>query len=178
MKSNIALIGPRGAGKSRLSRKLGRLLGKSVFSIDTLISYEAGGITISEIVKQEGWRAFREREFEVLKKVCGMNGVIIDCGGGILVEAPDGEGTVETFSERKAALLSRSASIIYVKRDLEWLLKKVKRDSGRPDLIGDYEEVLQRRFPWYESVADFTLDMSTLDTEEALVRLQGYVQGE
>ena len=106
-----------------------------------------------------------------------MPGIILDCGGGILVEAPEPMGLAsggtasseETFSDRKAGILRSSATIVYVKRDIDWLIGKVfDKDAARPDLGGDYRRLLERRLPWYESVADHVLDMQDLEVEGAV----------
>lgn len=167
-KTNIALIGPRGAGKSKISRKLTKELAMPVFSIDSLISYECEGDSIEKIVKQRGgWAGFRSREFFVLERLCAMKNVIVDCGGGILVEAPKDGQTTETFSETKAECLKNNCFVIYLKRPLDYLTQKVNPDPNRPDLIGDYEELLQRRLPWFESVADLSVDLDILGARDA-----------
>ncbi|MDH5656565.1 MAG: shikimate kinase [Spirochaetia bacterium] len=167
---NLAFIGARGAGKSRISRKLGKLTGRTVLSTDTLISYEANGESIPSLVKREGWASFREREYNILKKVSLMNGIIIDCGGGILIEAPreNDPEQKETLSQRKIDILKSSATVIYVKRDIDWLIKKVAGDPSRPDLSDDYRALLLRRLPWYEDAADVILDMLELQTDQVL----------
>lgn len=144
-----------------------------VFSTDTLVCYEAGGTSIPRLVAAEGWRAFRQREMEVLQKLSGMQQVLIDCGGGIVVDLPETESTESTeeiFSDRKVNLLKSSARVVYVKRDRDWLLDRVKGDPSRPSLSGTraYEAILDRRLPWYEAAADFILDMRDLSVEEAI----------
>ena len=178
---NIALIGGRGAGKSKVSRRLGKLSGRPVFSTDTLLSYEAGGRTITRIVKEEGWSGFRDREFAIVQKLCAMRDIVIDCGGGVLVEAPDlsSGGGEELLSRRKLDVLKHGAEVVYVKRPLAWLLEKVRRDANRPDLIGEYQKVLERRLPWYEQAADFTLDLgdgSANEGAELLVARYGTLE--
>jgi len=171
--NNLAFIGARGAGKSRISRKLGKLTGRTVLSTDTLISYEANGASIPAIVKEEGWGGFRSREYAVLKKISIMENIIIDCGGGILVEVPEENDpeNKEILSERKLHLLKSIATVIYVKRDIEWLIKKVAGDPSRPDLSGDYRTLLMRRLPWYEDAADYILDMESLNSENVITIL-------
>ncbi|MCB1173037.1 MAG: shikimate kinase [Leptospiraceae bacterium] len=156
---NLALIGARGAGKSKLSRKLSKRIGWPLLSLDQLISYECEGRSITAIVEDLGWRGFRDIEYAVLRKVCAMQSVVIDCGGGILVEAPVDEGEPELFSRRKAELLKRSAQVIYVQRDWDWMMLKSGLDPNRPDLGGNYRALLERRLPWYKDAADFLLDM-------------------
>lgn len=168
-KCNLALIGARGAGKSKLSRKLSKALGRPSYSTDEIITYEAGGVTIEHLVAERGgWPAFRDREFVVLEKICRMKNVIVDCGGGILVEAPASRDAVETLSERKKSCLEESCYTVYLRRPEEVLLAKMYPDCNRPDLGRDYHELLQRRFPWYESCADLTVDLKDLNAKHAL----------
>lgn len=165
--TNIALVGARGAGKSKLSRKFGKRTGRVTLSTDSLICYEADGRTVASIVASEGWQGFRDREHALLEKLSGMRNVLVDCGGGILVDlGPAGsEPGTEIFSERKAALLKKSAHVVYIRRSIPWLVGRVSQDSNRPDLGGDYRDLLERRLPWYEQVADTILDMDGREIE-------------
>lgn len=171
---NFAFIGPRGAGKSRLSRKFARKIDKLLLSTDVLVSYEAGGRSITDIVADEGWPSFREREFVLLNKICRMPGVVLDCGGGIIVDVqPDGKGRFEeVFSERKAALLKDHCTTIYIRRDPRWLLSRELESSHRPALGADYEALLTRRLPWYERAADYILDLRDRDSVEGVDELR------
>lgn len=169
--SNIAFIGARGAGKSKLTRKLSKVTGLVTMSTDNLVSYEAGGESIESIVKREGWKGFRNREYETLAKIVQMKSILIDCGGGILVEAPGSEeDPLEHFSERKANLLKENSFVIYIHRSMNWLLGH-KKNASRPDLTGSYSELLQRRIPWYESVADYTLNLDGRDISDAVAEI-------
>ncbi|MBU43660.1 MAG: shikimate kinase [Spirochaetaceae bacterium] len=169
---SIALIGARGAGKSRLSRKLGKKLNLPVFSTDTQICFAANGKTIQQIVAEEGWPGFRQREFDILSKIAEMESSIIDCGGGILVEAPENPGLQESFSQRKASILKAHCTVVYIKRPMSWLLDKVKETASRPDLKGEpYEDLLNRRLPWYEQVADITLEADATGTKDLLAAI-------
>lgn len=165
-KFNLALIGARGAGKSKISRKLAKLMNWQVFSTDSLISYEASGDSIEKIVADVGWPGFRDQEFKVLSKVTNMKGVIVDCGGGILVEAAPHIQAVETFSVRKSECLKNSCFTIYLKKNIEDLCIKMEPDANRPNLLGDYRTLLQRRLPWYEACADLTVELGEMNIKE------------
>lgn len=171
---NFAFIGPRGAGKSRLSRKFARKIDRLLLSTDVLVSYEAGGRSITELVADEGWPQFREREYALLNRICHMPGVVIDCGGGIIVDlesGADGQYT-EVFSERKATLLKEHCTTVYIRRDPRWLLSRELESSHRPALSRDYESLLARRLPWYERVADYILDLSDRDSADGVDELR------
>ncbi|MCG8426223.1 MAG: shikimate kinase [Chromatiales bacterium] len=151
---NIVLTGMRGAGKSSLSRRLSVLTKWPVVSTDLLIQYEAKGKSIAQIVADNGWHNFRELEYQVVQKVAQLNNVIIDCGGGIVVDL-DTEGN-EQYSSRKIDLLKQNGQIIWLKGDIARLAAKVKNDQERPtlDQLKSAEELMERRLPFYKEAAD------------------------
>lgn len=158
---NIVLIGMRGAGKSNISRRLSIMTKRPVLSSDLLIEYENGGRTIQQIVADEDndWHRFREMEYEVVKKIARMDDVIVDCGGGIIVDL-DRDGN-EIYSERKVELLRQNGTIIWLRGDISRLAAKVADDPTRPtlDVMRSAEEVMQRRLPFYKQAADIVIDI-------------------
>lgn len=99
-----------------------------------------------------------------------MSNIIIDCGGGILVEAAPNPQAEELFSDRKTGLLHGSAQIVLLKRDIDRLIEKSLESHSRPELDnpkGGYPEIMRRRMAWYEREADYILDMELLSIEEA-----------
>lgn len=157
---SLALIGGRGCGKSSIAKRLARCNRHFLlFSLDALIRYEADGRTIPEIVEQEGWTSFREREYEVVRRVSAFEGgALIDCGGGVVVDL-DPEGR-EIFSQRKVEALRRNALVVYLARDVDYLIARIGDDPDRPDLsaIEGFREIMARRDPWYRAAADLVLD--------------------
>ena len=82
---NINLIGMRGVGKSNVARRLSVLTKRPVMSTDVLIEYESG-LPVPQFVESRGWRDFRDLEFTIIAKLAEMDGIIVDCGGGALVD--------------------------------------------------------------------------------------------
>lgn len=158
---NIVLTGMRGVGKSNISRRLSLLTKWPVLSTDLLIEYENSGKSIQEIMVENGgdWRAFREMEFQVLQKISRFDQVIVDCGGGVIIDLAD-DGS-EIYSERKVSLLKANGQIVWLKDDVEYLAAKVKGDQRRPTLdeTKSAEELMRRRLPFYEQAADLVLDI-------------------
>ena len=158
---NIVIVGMRGAGKSNVSRRLSVLTKRPVFSTDTMVEYEEGGKSIAEIVDASGgdWHAFRDLEYRVLDKITKLDNIIIDCGGGIVVDL-DEDGK-EIFSERKVALLKETGPVVFLKGDIKRLVKKVKASSARPSFgeIQEVEAMMTRRQPFYDEAADLIVDI-------------------
>ncbi len=161
---NLALIGGRGCGKSSVAR---RILGKekrfTLWSLDALIRYEAGGLPIPEIVASKGWTEFRAIEKQVVHSVTQFSEwQLIDCGGGIVVEL-DAAGE-EIFSPEKVEALRRDSVVVYLQRDFAFLEEKIRGDRNRPDLSADssFLEIMERRDPWYRQAAHVVVDARDL----------------
>lgn len=159
---NLALIGARGVGKSKASRRLAVVLKRPVVSTDLLFSYEFGA-SVAGFVRRHGggveaWRDFRQKEYQILKKACDLENVIIDCGGGIVVDL-DKKGR-EVFSARKVRLLRKSALVVWLRVDPDRIDKKTRRDPRRPSLSAnlDLRQIMRRRAPFYRRAAHITID--------------------
>jgi shikimate kinase len=137
-----------------------------LFSIDALVRYEAEGRTIPEIVAAEGWPAFREREYEVLRKLARIEqGALIDTGGGVVVDLD--EAGEEVYSARKVDLLRANGLVVYLRRDPSYLHSRVAADENRPVLSGtrSFEAIMKARDPWYRKAAD--LEIECADQEKS-----------
>lgn len=156
--ANLSIIGMRGVGKSNISRRVALLTKRPALSTDVLIEYESG-LPIPRFVAERGWRAFRDLEYEVVRQLSGLAGVIIDCGGGVVVDLSD-DGT-EVYSERKVAALRSGGPVVFLKGDLERLAAKTAGDPARPVLDEQRSalELMRRRLPFYERAADLVVDV-------------------
>ncbi|MGV3666422.1 MAG: shikimate kinase [Leptospira bouyouniensis] len=172
---NIILIGARGAGKSKVSRSLSKQTEIPVVSTDSIAVYEAGGIPIPEFVEKNGWKAFRELEYSILQKLQKANGIILDCGGGILFDLDEMGNEIK--SEKKLQTLRNIGRIVYLERGIDELVEKVKGDKTRPDLskITSYKSILEKRIPVYLEAAHFKLNLSKLSKEEAAEKILDWI---
>ena len=84
MKSNIALIGFMGAGKSAVGRALADRLNMEFVELDALVT-EKCRKSIAQIFEEEGEPAFRRIEAAVALEAAGKKGAVIACGGGIVL---------------------------------------------------------------------------------------------
>ena len=139
---NIIIIGMRGAGKSNVSRRLAVLTKRPPLSTDMMIEYENGGRSIPEIIKAHDgdWRYFRDTEFETIQKLCKMDGLIIDCGGGVIVDLD--ENGEETFSDRKVGALKKTGKIIWLKGGRR---PPCEQDEGRRKTPLSFASAFRRR---------------------------------
>ena len=170
---NIALIGPRGVGKSKVSRKLSKLLSMPVLSTDMIAVYELGGISIPDQIKKDNgkWNNFRKLEMQILEKLSKSKNIILDCGGGILFDV-DKDGR-EFYNEKKVKLLKSFCTVFGLSHDTEYLVEKVINDSERPQLsaINSYREILERRLPFYQMSSDFYIPVEGLDPKDVAKKI-------
>jgi len=158
MKTNIALIGFMGTGKTAVGQVLAGKSGRRFIELDWLIEQKTGK-TIPEIFQQEGEIAFRELEIHVTKEIARESNTVIACGGGLVL------------NKINIDRLKESSVIIYLTASPAVILKRVSREEGqRPLLAVDnpiqtINELLKYRKPFYERAADITINTSKLDID-------------
>ena len=166
MKTNIALIGFMGTGKTAVGQLLAKKLGKKFVELDSLIEQKAGK-SIPDIFQQDGEIAFRELEIEVIKEVANKQDTVIACGGGIVL------------NKINIDRLRENARMVYLTASPEVILKRVANEAGqRPLLEVDnpaltIREMLRFREPFYEQAADIIINTSKLDTNAVAEQIIG-----
>lgn len=169
MKTSLALIGFMGTGKSGVGKALAAKLGKEFIELDALIAQKAGK-TIPEIFQQDGEAAFRELEIEVTGKVAGKKNAVIACGGGIVLH------------NINIDRLKKESLIVYLTASPEVILKRVGAGAHKRPLLNVKDkaatitELLRYRRPFYERVADITVDSSGLDINAVVGQIIGKVR--
>ena len=158
MKTNIALIGFMGAGKSSTGAALARRLKKNFLETDTLIEQRAGR-SIPEIFSEESEAAFRRLETETAAEVAGVENTVIACGGGMVLN--------KINMER----LRRNAVIVYLDVTPEIILKRLMNSGQDRPLLNTKNrrqtatELLDKRKPVYEREADIKITVDEADAE-------------
>jgi shikimate kinase len=166
MKTNIALIGFMGTGKTVVGKLLAQKLDKDFIELDTLIEKKAGK-SIPEIFRQDGEIQFREFEIAVTREVDGKKNVVIACGGGIVLN------TINIDRLRQECI------IVCLTASLSTILKRTSADKdGRPllavaDRLRQIKELLKFRQPFYERAADIIVNTSRLKVEGVVERIIG-----
>ncbi|MBR2615607.1 MAG: AAA family ATPase [Clostridia bacterium] len=155
-KRNFVLTGMPGSGKSTLGRLLAERWGKVFFDSDEEIVKEAG-ISIPEIFRAEGEKAFRDRETEVIRRLSALQGAVIATGGGV------------PLREENLRLLKGNGTVIFLDAPLETLAPTADRplSSNFEDLRRRYEE----RYGIYRASCDRHVPVSRA-VEENLKRIE------
>ena len=151
MKSNIALIGFMGTGKTSVGLLLSEKLGKKYVEMDTLIEEKAGK-TIPEIFSQDGEIRFRELEMAVAKDLTLITNSIISTGGGIVL------------NKLNIDYLKKNSFIVLLEADPKEILGRIIEEGKekRPllnsdDPLKEINKLLKFRTYYYENSADFII---------------------
>ena len=159
MKTNIALIGYMGTGKTAVGEALARRLNMKFIELDRLIEGQAGK-KIAEIFRTQDETAFRELEIAATKKVAGETHTVIACGGGIVL------------NKINIDRLRANSIMVYLTASPKTILKRGSRQQGqRPllnvnDQLKTITDMLKFRKPFYEQSADINVNTSRLDVEQ------------
>jgi len=167
MKTNIALIGFMGTGKTVVGKALAEELQRQFVELDSLIEQKAGK-SIPDIFQQDGEIAFRELEIEVTREVSESQNLVIACGGGIVL------------NKINIDRLRQQARIVYLTASPSVVLNRISTGKGERPLLNvsdqalRIKELLKFRKPFYERAADLTINTSKLDIKsvtEQLIKL-------
>lgn len=160
---HLVLIGPMGAGKSSLGRRIAQACGLAFVDLDREIEARAG-TEIPTIFACEGEAGFRQREREALTDVFAREACVIASGGGAVLDP------------RNRALMRQQGFVVYLQIDLDEQLARLANDRSRPLLAGaDRAEVLARlaaeRAPLYAEIADLEFSPAGMTPADAAGRL-------
>lgn len=156
---SIVLVGMPGSGKSSIGRRLGQRLGLFFSDADAEIE-AAANMTIPEIFQSRGEAEFRKGEQKVIIRLLDTGPQVIATGGGAFMNA-----------DTRARIKEKGVSI-WLKADVETLLKRVKRKSNRPllqnpDPEGTLRNLLATREATYAE-ADLTITSCEVPHEEVV----------
>ena len=156
-KNNLALIGFMGSGKTVAAKRLGELLERPVISTDQLVEERAGS-KISYIFERFGENYFRKIERDIITEVAKQNHVIIDCGGGVVIDP------------HNLTQLKKKSVVIYLSASAEVIYERVKQYTHRPllqnkDPQKTIKELLTTRLPYYQK-ADYTIETDGKTNEQ------------
>lgn len=132
---SIVLVGMMGAGKSSIGRRLASRLGIPFIDADTEIE-SAAGMSIPEIFEKHGEPYFRAGEARVIARLLDNGPQVLATGGGSVMDP------------QTRALIGQKGISIWLKADIDVLLKRTKRRNDRP-LVEKIKDLLPVREPIY-----------------------------
>ena len=144
----IVFVGPMGAGKSSIGRKVARRLDVAFTDTDKAIAAEHG--PIPQIFAEHGEAHFRALERAAVRDALSHGGVVA-LGGGAVLDAD----TRADLRAHRVVLLTVEPRVVR------------NRISGgnRPlleaeDPVAEWSRIAEERAPLYDAVADATFDTS------------------
>jgi shikimate kinase len=160
---NVVLIGPMGAGKTSIGKRLAGRLGLRFVDCDHRLE-EVTGVAVPVIFECEGEAGFRARETALITELMSHDGQLVATGGGaVLAEA------------NRQALRARGF-VVHLRASVAQQLERLAKDRSRPLLaVGDkrarLEALARERGPLYQEVADLGFDADGLTVPIAAERL-------
>lgn len=145
---SVVLVGMMGSGKTSVGRRLAARLGLDFADADVEIE-TAAGMSVPEIFAKHGEAYFRDGERRVVARLLEEKQRVLATGGGAFMSPQTREN------------VAKHGVSVWLKADLDVLLRRVRKRSNRPLLANvDPEETLKAliadRYPVY-GLADFTV---------------------
>lgn len=139
------LVGPMGAGKTAVGRRLARLLGLRFVDSDEAIVARTG-VDIAYIFEREGEAGFRQRERDAIDALTREPGIVLATGGGAVL-----------LPENRERLAARG-TVVYLEASVDQQLARTRRGTHRPllrtaDPAARLSELMAIREPLYREVA-------------------------
>jgi shikimate kinase len=160
--SNLFLVGPSGAGKTSIGRRLAAHYGLTFLDLDREIE-EHTGVDVATIFEIEGEAGFRQREASMLAECSGRESVLLATGAGAILDAE---------SRRR---LRERGFVVWLQASVEQQLRRLQYDRARPLLAGvdrhqRLKAMAEQRNPLYGEIAELTITGHNERTQRAFTR--------
>src|SRR6201747_2333181 len=139
---SVVLVGMMGAGKSTIGRRLSARLRLPFLDADIEIE-TAAGMSIPDIFETHGEPHFRDGEARVIARLLDNGPGVIATGGGAFMR-----------EETRRPIRDKAVSI-WLKADVDVIMKRIKRRADRPllqteDPVATVARLLEVREPVYQ----------------------------
>src|SRR5947209_16423107 len=169
---SLVLVGMMGSGKTTVGRRLALRLGLPFVDVDQEI-VEAAGMPIADMFARHGEEHFRDGERRVMNRVLAGGPRVVATGGGAFM------------NEATRARIGENSISIWLKADLDTLMRRVRRRPTRPllqtpDPVATMQRLLAEREPIYAHahVTVCSREASHENVVEDVMRaLEGHVSG-
>jgi shikimate kinase len=149
-RTNIFLVGPMGAGKTTVGKRLAEMRGMTFADSDHEVEHRTG-VDIAFIFEKEGEAGFRKRERQVIAELTAGHRLVLATGGGAILDADNRQN------------LSSRGFVVYLRATIDHQLRRTGHSDTRPllqtgDKRGVLEELFALRDPLYREVADLVIE--------------------
>lgn len=160
---NLVLVGPMGAGKTSIGKRLAVRLGLAFVDCDHRLE-EVTGAAVPLIFECEGEAGFRARETALVADLMRGEGQLVATGGGAVLAPVNREH------------LKARGFVVHLQVSVDQQIERLARDRSRPLLaVGDKRARLEamaiERGPIYRDIADLSFDADGLAVAVAAERL-------
>ncbi|MFT4137147.1 shikimate kinase [Microbacterium sp.] len=163
----LVLIGPMGAGKTSIGRRVAKALGVPFADTDAAVVAAHG--PIDELFTAQGEAAFRALEREAVRTALASGGVVALGGGAVLDPR-----TQADLAAHRVVLLTVSRRVVAgrVQGTRRPLLRS---DEESP--LDRWQRVYEERRPLYDSLADVVFDTSSGPLQDVVDRIAEWAGG-
>lgn len=165
---NLFLIGPSGAGKTSIGRRLAEQYELPFLDLDREIE-EHTGVDIPTIFDIEGETGFRQREAALLDELSQREGIVLATGAGAILDADNRHH------------LGARGFVLWLDATIGQQLERLSRDRHRPLLANTdrrqrFNDMAAVRTPLYQATADLRVHGHNEAVEHATRRTQCALQ--
>jgi len=150
-----------GSGKTTIGRRLSERLSLDFFDSDHEI-VNTTGVSIDHIFDVEGEQGFRNRESDVLKKLCSMPNIVLATGGGAVILKENRE------------LMKKASLVIYLSSSVDQILRRTAKSKIRPLLEKSNNrrktitDIVEARDPLYREISNHIIDTNGKKLNEVI----------
>jgi shikimate kinase len=162
--SRIFLVGPMGAGKTTIGKRLAKALRFTFVDCDHELERRTG-VSVALIFEIEGEVGFRLREKRLLDELTQSEQIVLATGGGAVLDA-----------DNRQALHTRGFTV-YLHAGLDELVARTRNDVNRPllntpDRAARLGEIVAARETLYRETAHFDIDTGTCAVGDIIKRIR------
>lgn len=146
----VVFVGPMAAGKTKIGRRVARLLGVGFSDTDKMVVADHG--PIADLFARHGEAHFRALERAAVERALATDHVVSLGGGAVLDPATRGD-----LARERVVLLTVTPEVV---------AGRLAREAGKRPLVAaggleTWERIFAARRPLYEELASATFDTST-----------------